>query len=85
MVCNKRTYPLCGLAITPCQLLMKLFPEAVELADPVQYNTLAMLDLNGNGKLEIVLEGLYYEGRFVTVYESSGADIQSVLAAGCRL
>ena len=62
---------------------MKLFPEAVELADPAQFNILAMLDLNGNGKLEIVLEDWYYESRYVTVYESNDANIQAVLTAGC--
>ena len=64
---------------------MDLFLEAVELADPVQYDILALLDLNGNGKLEIVIEGWYYEGRFVTVYESNGSDMQTVLTTGCRL
>lgn len=66
-------------------IAIKLFPEAIELADPVQYNILALLDLNGDGKLEIVLEGWYYEGRFVTVYESINQDVQSVLTVGCRL
>lgn len=66
-------------------LEVKLFPETVELADPVQYNILGILDLNGNGKLEIVLEGWFYEGRFVTVYESTNQGIEAVLTAGCRL
>lgn len=66
-------------------LAMKLFPEAIELANPVQYNILALLDLNGNGTLEIVLEGLYYEGRFVTVYESTNQEVQAVLTTGCKL
>ncbi|WP_420644484.1 hypothetical protein [Candidatus Leptofilum sp.] len=66
-------------------LEVRLFPEAVELADPVQYNVLGILDLNGDGTLEIVLEGSYYEGRFVTVYESVPQAVQAVLTAGCRL
>lgn len=64
---------------------VSVFTEAVELADPVQFNVLAILDLNGDGKLEIVVEGWYYEGRFVTVYESIGQEVQPVLTVGCRL
>ncbi|MCA9929120.1 MAG: hypothetical protein KC419_11600, partial [Anaerolineales bacterium] len=66
-------------------IAVKLFPEAVELADPVQYNILTLLDLNGNGSLEIVVEGWYYEGRFVTVYESSNRAVTAVMTVGCRL
>ncbi|WP_420627984.1 hypothetical protein [Candidatus Leptofilum sp.] len=66
-------------------LEMRLFPETVELADPVQYSVLGILDLNGDGTLEIVLEGSYYEGRFVTVYESVPQAVQAVLSVGCRL
>jgi hypothetical protein len=70
---------------TSIPLATTVFTEAVELADPVQYNLLAMLDLNGNGNLEMVIEGWYYEGRFVTVYESIERDMQSVFSVGCRL
>ncbi len=62
-----------------------LFPEAVELADPAQFNILAFLDLNGNGKLEIVMENLHYEGRFITVHEITEQGPNRVLTAGCRL
>ncbi len=66
-------------------LAISVFTEDVDLADPVQYNLLAMLDLNGNGNLEIVIEGLYFEGRFVTVYEITEQDVQAILTVGCRL
>jgi hypothetical protein len=71
--------------VTSIPLAVKVFTEDVELADPVQYNLLAMLDLNGNGNLEIVIEGWYFEGRFVTVYEITEQDAKVVLSVGCRL
>lgn len=70
---------------TSIPLAISVFTEDVGLADPVQYNLLAMLDLNGNGNLEIVIEGWYYEGRFATVYESTGPGMQAILSVGCRL
>jgi hypothetical protein len=66
-------------------LALKVFTEDVELADPVQYDVLTMLDLNGNGNLEIVIEGRYFEGRFVTVYEITEQGVEPVLSVGCRL
>lgn len=64
---------------------LTVFTEDVELAYPVQYNLLAVLDLNGDGKLEVVIEGISYEGRFVSVYESTGQGMEVVLSVGCRL
>ena len=74
-----------GEDVASIPLAMTVFTEDIELADPVQYSVLAMLDLDGNGNLEIVLEGRYFEGRFVTVYEINGQDVEAVLTVGCRL
>jgi len=71
--------------VTSIPIALAVFTEDVELVYPVQYDVLAMLDLNGNGNLEIVIEGRAYEGRFVTVYESSEQDVRAVLSVGCRL
>jgi len=65
-------------------IVTSIFTEDIELADPVQYNLLATLDLNGNGNLEILVEGLYFEGRFVNVYESTEQGVETVLTVGCR-
>ena len=66
-------------------LASNIYPEAAELVDPVQYNLLALLDLNGNGQLELVVEGWQYEGRFVTVFELLNGDVSIALTAGCSL
>ena len=71
--------------LTTFTIAEALFPEAVELADPAQFNILAFLDLNGNGTLEIVLESFYYEGRFISVHEITNQGANRVLTAGCRL
>ena len=65
------------------ELASNIYPEAAELVDPVQYNLLALLDLNGNGQLEIVVEGWQYEGRFVMVFELLNGAVSLALTAGC--
>ncbi|MCA9988715.1 MAG: hypothetical protein KDE59_30620 [Anaerolineales bacterium] len=64
-------------------LASNIYPEAAELVDPVQYNLLALLDLNGNSQLEIVVEGWQYEGRFVMVFELLNGAVSLALTAGC--
>jgi hypothetical protein len=44
----------------------------------------ALADLNGDGRMEIVLDGLYYEGSGVTVHElRADGTTPEVLSAGC--
>jgi hypothetical protein len=44
----------------------------------------AFADLNGDGRMEIVLDGLYYEGSAVTVHElRADGTVPEVLSAGC--
>ncbi len=44
-----------------------------------------ILDLNGDGRMEIVTEGMYYEGQWLDIIEVNGDEIQSVLADGPQL
>lgn len=46
---------------------------------------LTLLDLNGDGDLEIVVEQLAFEGRIIEVYEVNGAEVKMVLSAGCSI
>lgn len=43
----------------------------------------AVLDLNGDGKMEIVAWGSYYQGSWATVYEWRGGKLQVALQEGC--
>ncbi len=43
----------------------------------------AVLDINGDGILEIILHGEYYEGSFVTVYTFQNSKILKIMENGC--
>ena len=42
-----------------------------------------VLDLNGDGKLEIIVHSHYYEGAGTTIYDCSGGECQAVLSVEC--
>jgi hypothetical protein len=43
----------------------------------------AVLDLNGDGKLEVIIHSHYYEGAETTIYDCSGGKCEVVLSVGC--
>lgn len=45
----------------------------------------AIADLNGDGKMEIVVYGQYYEGAWASAYQIVGGDARAVLEVGCGL
>lgn len=73
-----------GGTVSSIPLQLDVYPEAAELVDPLQFQTLGFFDLDGNGRLEIVIEGFGYERRFVQVYESQATSIEVVMGNGCR-
>jgi hypothetical protein len=48
-----------------------------------EYGISTIADLNGDGRMEIVMRSRYYEGVGSVVYEVTGAKATEVLAAGC--
>lgn len=50
---------------------------------PNYYDVLAILDLNGDGKLEIVVHSAYYEGGATMIYECQRDKIVKVLSVAC--
>jgi len=44
-----------------------------------------VLDLNGDGKLEVIVHSHYYEGAETTIYDCSGGKCKAVLTVGCGL
>lgn len=50
---------------------------------PNEYNLSAILDLNGDGVMEIVVAGNYYEGDWKIVYSIQGIKAVDVLSCGC--
>lgn len=65
-------------------LVVDVYPQAQELAYPWRYKTSGLLDLNGDGEVEIVLVGIRWEGRQTTVYGvGSQGGVVAWLQAGC--
>jgi hypothetical protein len=58
-------------------------PKAERFTAPNEYNLVAVLDLNGDGVMEIVNSGAYYEGDWKTVYSIKGNKAEDVLGCGC--
>jgi hypothetical protein len=47
------------------------------------YEIPAVLDLNGDGKLEVIVHSHYYEGAETTIYDCSGGECKAVLSVAC--
>jgi hypothetical protein len=52
---------------------------------PNVYEIPAVLDLNGDGKLEVIVHSHYYEGAETTIYDCSGGKCKAVLSVACGL
>lgn len=60
------------------------YHEDIEgMADsPSGYKTVFAVDLNGDGSLELILRGSYYEGFWYEIYEFTSKGLKKVLSAG---
>ncbi|MES2460156.1 MAG: FG-GAP repeat protein [Armatimonadota bacterium] len=59
------------------------YPKAKDFAAPSKSTVLSLLDLNGDGTLEIVVRSRYYEGDSTIVYHLAGDRAEEVLSSGC--
>jgi hypothetical protein len=50
---------------------------------PNLYSIPAVLDLNGDGKLEVIVHSLYYEGGETTIYLCEPGTTEAVLSVEC--
>lgn len=50
---------------------------------PNAYKVIAVLDLDGDGKMEIVVGSNYYEGEMTTIYHCDPKKAEAVLSVGC--
>ncbi len=61
-----------GKAVTDHLLVGDFVTKAVEFGAPTENHISAIADLNGDGKMEVVLYGFYYEGDFASAFEIKG-------------
>ena len=58
-----------GKVVTDQLLEGEFILKKVDFGAPTEHHISAIADLNGDGKMEIVLYGFYYEGDFASAYE----------------
>jgi hypothetical protein len=61
----------------------ELYPEPDKPFAPNVYQVTAVLDLNGDGKLEVIVHSFYYEGSQTTIYRCELDKIEAVLSVEC--
>jgi hypothetical protein len=59
------------------------FPKGVDFGAPGEHRVGALLDLNGDGVMEIILFGRYYEGDWASVFRLEGGKVRKLFTAGC--
>jgi hypothetical protein len=50
---------------------------------PNVYKVIAVLDLNGDGKMEVVVASNYYEGEQITIYRCEPQKVEPLLSVAC--
>ena len=61
----------------------EFYPDANENAAPNTYEVSGLLDLDGDGKLEVIIRTAYYEGGGTQVWQLSKDSLKNVLSIEC--
>lgn len=61
----------------------EVYAKSNESVAPNVYNLAAVLDLNGDGKLEVIVHSFYYEGGETTIYRCGPDKAEAVLSVTC--
>ncbi len=61
----------------------KAYTKTPEFNAPNAYKVIAVLDLDGDGKMEVVVHQRYYEGEATTIFHCDPKKYQALLYVGC--
>lgn len=74
---------LSGSTVQTLLLAGEFYPEPAEFVAPNAHTIANVLDLNGDGRMEVVLDSTYYEGAATAVLDIVRGQPQVVLDTGC--
>jgi len=61
----------------------EFYPKAKTFNAPNSYEVIAVLDLDGDGKMEVVVRSLYYEGGATSVYRCTPTKVEELVTVAC--